>query len=153
MIFKTAKDRLDAQDVSLEYCVGDGGSVPLPLAPSGLICKQLWWIKLRALTASRASITHDILISLAPWLIISILMLPCARVVNILPAIPTMLRICLPTRERIAISLCIVTCSTRRNIHLGNYEKRLDSWTFVPFRFFWAHWPIGQEPSLPVHLR
>ncbi len=57
-----------------------------------------------ALTASLPLITHEIFISLALWLIISILTLRFASAENICPAIPIMLGICLPTSDNTAIS-------------------------------------------------
>lgn len=41
------------------------------------------------------------------------LTLPSARVENIFPAIPTMCRICRPTRDKIAMSLETVICSAK----------------------------------------
>lgn len=80
------------------------------------------------MTASRPSMTEEMLISEAPWEIISMLMLPSARVLwrnrmslladrknnaethlNILPAIPTMFFMCLPTSERMHMSRLMET--------------------------------------------
>lgn len=44
--------------------------------------KRLWWTRLSALFASRLEMTQEILISEAPWLIISIFTLPFARVLS-----------------------------------------------------------------------
>lgn len=95
---------------SARHTAQQTADLPRPSGPDGLICRQLWCIRFSALIASLLSITHEMLISLAPWLIISIFTLPSASVVNILPAIPTMFRMCFPTSDSIAISLCTDTC-------------------------------------------
>jgi hypothetical protein len=51
----------------------------------------------------------EMLISLAPWLIISMLISAFAKLVNIRPADPMALRILRPTRDKIAMSLETVT--------------------------------------------
>ena len=80
-----------------------------------------------ALRASRASTTHEMLISDAPWLIISMFTFPSASVVNMRPAIPTMFRIWCPTSDRIAMSWCTVTwppsaCGGKRSTQKGAYR-------------------------------
>lgn len=93
--------------------------------------RQLLWTRLSALTASFSSMTaeiveagqlesvrkqsqtandspHEMLISEAPWLIISMLTFPSASVVNMRPEIPTMF-CSRPTSERMAMSLRTVT--------------------------------------------
>ena len=83
--------------------------LPRPRLSSTLICRQLWWIKFKAFTASRPWIAHEMFTSLAPWLIISIFTPPCASDVNMRPAIPTIF-FSFPTSERIAIPRRKVTC-------------------------------------------
>ncbi len=86
---------------------------------------------MRAFTASRPSITQEMLISFAPWLIISMFTFPWPSVVNIRPEIPIMFRIDFPTRERMAISRMTWTCGTisdnveMKECHVRTYSAAL----------------------------
>lgn len=79
-------------------------------------------MRLSAFTASRPSITQEMLISFAPWLIISMFTLPWPSVVNMRPEIPIMFRIDFPTRERMAMSRMTWTCrSVSNNAEMKEY--------------------------------